>query len=306
MGLDEAGINDDRDMLQEMRLALRAHRTPGMDDDVPTCRQVLRMATESGRKTTAFGEEIGRLDPGRYFDAVLIDWNKATYPYQDDDVPMLDAVIQRAKTSAVDAVYIDGDLVYADGRFTRIDRDEILAEIAETLSKPRTPDELARRELGRAVFPHVKAFYDGYTSPDKPRTPYYAASSSNERVYPGHQQISGALSHHAPLARSQPGREGRSPGGGRPPPPRGGGVRHSRNIRALAAMLHERELIPQGCNTWRGEVSRQGPHGTVRHACAGAVRRYQGRASPSRPKPQARDAPAIAEVAITSCRWRWC
>ena len=46
MGLDEAGINDDRDMLQEMRLALRAHRTPGMDDDVPTCPQVLRMATE--------------------------------------------------------------------------------------------------------------------------------------------------------------------------------------------------------------------------------------------------------------------
>ena len=67
---------------------------------------------------------------------MLIDWDKATYPYQDDDVPMLDAVIQRAKTSAVDAVYIDGDLVYADGRFTRIDRDQMLAEIAETLSKP--------------------------------------------------------------------------------------------------------------------------------------------------------------------------
>jgi cytosine/adenosine deaminase-related metal-dependent hydrolase len=177
MGLDEAGINDDRDMLQEMRLALRAHRTPGMDDDVPTCPQVLRMATESGAKTTAFGEEIGRLDPGRYFDAVLIDWNKATYPYQDDDVPMLDAVIQRAKTSAVDAVYIDGDLVYADGRFTRIDRDQILAEIAETLSKPRTPDELARRELGRAVFPHVKAFYDGYIREGEGK-PFYTQSSA--------------------------------------------------------------------------------------------------------------------------------
>jgi len=177
MGLDEAGINDDRDMLQEMRLALRAHRTPGMDDDVPTCPQVLRMATEGGAKTTAFGEEIGRIDPGRYFDAVLIDWNKATYPYQDDDVPMLDAVIQRAKTSAVDAVYIDGDLVYADGRFTRIDRDQILAEIAETLSKPRTPDELARRELGRAVFPHVKAFYDGYIREGEGK-PFYTQSSA--------------------------------------------------------------------------------------------------------------------------------
>jgi hypothetical protein len=36
IGIDEAGINDDRDMLQEMRMVLRAHRVPGMDDAVPT------------------------------------------------------------------------------------------------------------------------------------------------------------------------------------------------------------------------------------------------------------------------------
>ncbi|EWY37583.1 amidohydrolase [Skermanella stibiiresistens SB22] len=176
MGLDEAGINDDRDMLQELRLALRVHRTPGMGDDVPTCPQVLRMATESGAKTTAFGEQIGRLDEGRFFDAVLINWKTATYPFQDPDIPMLDAVMQRAKTNAVDAVYIDGEAVYADGRFTRIDRDQVLAEIAETLSKPRTPDEVARRELGNAVFPHVKAFYDGYIREGESK-PFYNQSA---------------------------------------------------------------------------------------------------------------------------------
>src|SRR4029078_12106240 len=52
IGLDEAGINDDRDMLQEMRLVLRAHRVPGMvDADVPTMAQVLRMATARGART---------------------------------------------------------------------------------------------------------------------------------------------------------------------------------------------------------------------------------------------------------------
>ena len=73
IGLDEAGINDDRDMLQEMRMVLRAHRVPGMDDTVPTCAQVLRMATEHGaeRRPT---REIGVLGrSGR--DLVLIDWN---------------------------------------------------------------------------------------------------------------------------------------------------------------------------------------------------------------------------------------
>ena len=53
IGLDEAGINDDRDILQEMRMVLRAHRVPGMaDEDVPSPGQVLRMATSGGAATT--------------------------------------------------------------------------------------------------------------------------------------------------------------------------------------------------------------------------------------------------------------
>lgn len=177
MGLDEAGINEDRDMLQELKLALRVHRTPGMDDDVPTPAQIVRMATEGGATTTAFGTEIGRLDPGRFFDAVLIDWNAATYPFQDPDVPMLDAVVQRAKSQHVSAVYCDGELIYADGRFTKVDRDEVLKEIYDILAKSRTAEEEERRELGLAVFPHVQKFYEGYL-PNQPRTPFYAASSS--------------------------------------------------------------------------------------------------------------------------------
>ncbi|MGB7974940.1 MAG: amidohydrolase family protein [Roseiarcus sp.] len=48
IGLDDVGINDDRDMLQEMRMVQRAHREPGMDDRVPTTAQVFRMATSGG------------------------------------------------------------------------------------------------------------------------------------------------------------------------------------------------------------------------------------------------------------------
>jgi 5-methylthioadenosine/S-adenosylhomocysteine deaminase len=177
LGLDEAGINDDRDMLQELRLVLRVHREPGMDpDDVPTCPQVLRMATEHGGDTTAFKGEIGRLAPGRFFDAVAIDYGKATYPYQDADIPPLDALMQRARTDAVACVYVDGEAVYENGRFARIDRDAVLKEIAELLSRPRSPEELANRELGFAVFPHVEAFYRGYVEGQE-RRPFYAPSS---------------------------------------------------------------------------------------------------------------------------------
>jgi 5-methylthioadenosine/S-adenosylhomocysteine deaminase len=73
IGIDEAGINDDRDMLQEMRMVLRAHRTPGMDDEVPTIAQVFYMATQGGAATTAFGPRIGRIAPGMAADLLLVD-----------------------------------------------------------------------------------------------------------------------------------------------------------------------------------------------------------------------------------------
>lgn len=158
-------------------MVLRAHRTPGMDDSVPTCPQVLRMATEHGAMTTPFGADIGRLDVGRLADFVLIDTKKALWPYQDPEVPMLDAIMQRAKTETVDATVVGGEVIYEKGRFTRVDRDQVLNEIAAHLSKPRTEDEVQRQRLAQAVFPHVKKFYQGYLDGEK-RTPFYAPSSS--------------------------------------------------------------------------------------------------------------------------------
>ncbi len=76
IGIDEAGINDDRDMLQEMRLVLRVHREPGIEAPQPTPAQVLRMATEHGAGTTPFGARIGALRPGCAADLVVLDHDR--------------------------------------------------------------------------------------------------------------------------------------------------------------------------------------------------------------------------------------
>src|SRR6266481_7460885 len=158
IGLDEAGINDDRDMLQEMRLVLRLHRVPGMDDVVPTCPQVFRMATEDGAATTPYAGHIGTLQPGRAADVVLLSWPQIAHPYLDPDTAVVDAVVHRAKTSGVALVMVAGEIVLRDGRFTRIDKQAVLAELAESLRAPLTPEEEGRQRLSRAVFPVVKAF----------------------------------------------------------------------------------------------------------------------------------------------------
>ncbi|CAM3116225.1 amidohydrolase family protein [Paracoccus nototheniae] len=178
LGIDEAGINDDRDMLQEMRMALTVHRVPGMDAaDVPNPTQILQMASEHGGLTTAFGAEIGRLDPGRQFDAVLLDYGSATWPYQDPGIAPLDAMIHRAKTRDVHAVMIGGEVVFRDGRFTRIDRAEILDQIAAAMAAPRDEDERHLEWLRGQVFPEVEKFYAGYIRDTAERSPFYKTSS---------------------------------------------------------------------------------------------------------------------------------
>jgi cytosine/adenosine deaminase-related metal-dependent hydrolase len=176
IGLDEAGINDDRDMLQELRMVLRAHREPGMDDRVPTMAQVLRMATLGGAKTTPYGARLGTLEVGNAADAVLIDWEQFSYPYLDPETPVLDAVLQRAKMAGVKTVIVAGEVIYQDGRFTRVDRDAALAQLADLLRRDLTPEEEERRRLAKAVLPYVKAFYDGYYDPAS-HQPFYRPSS---------------------------------------------------------------------------------------------------------------------------------
>jgi len=176
IGLDEAGINDDRDMLQEMRLVLRAHRVPGMGDDVPTPAQVFRMATSGGAKTTGFGAQIGKLAPGLAADMVLIDWKQVSYPYLDEETPLLDAVMQRAKTEGVRQVICNGEVIYADGRFARVDRDAALKTLHEELQAALSDDEVERRRLSKALLPHAKAFYADYIDPAR-HQPFYRQSS---------------------------------------------------------------------------------------------------------------------------------
>src|SRR5215472_949007 len=177
IGLDEASINDDRDMLQEMRMVLRAHRVPGMDgDDVPSAGQVLRMATTGGAMTTPFGSRVGSLAVGKAADLVLINWDKITYPYLDPETSILDAVVQRGKTDAVELVMVAGEVIYEGGQFTRVDRDAALRDLHQSLRDPLAQDEIERRRLSKSLSPHVRRFYAGYFDPET-HLPYYRPSS---------------------------------------------------------------------------------------------------------------------------------
>jgi 5-methylthioadenosine/S-adenosylhomocysteine deaminase len=174
IGLDDASINDDRSMLQEMRMALQVHRTPGMDDNVPTAPQVLQMATEHGARSTPYGTSIGTLEAGKAADIVIMNWHHIAHPYLDSEVPVVDALVHLARTSGVETVLVAGEPIFTDGRFTRLNKADVLAELAASLRVPLLPAEVRRRDIAKRLFPYVKQFYadEGYL--DAPEgVPFY-------------------------------------------------------------------------------------------------------------------------------------
>jgi len=78
--------------------------------------------------------------------------------------------------SGVRTVVCDGEVIYSEGRFTKVDRDGALRALHEDLQRALSNDEVERRGLSKGLLPHVKAFYAGYFDPEQHR-PFYRPSS---------------------------------------------------------------------------------------------------------------------------------
>jgi len=177
IGIDSNGINDDNDMLQEVRLVSKIHRVPGHERAGPTAAQLIEMASRNGARATMFGERVGTLEVGQRADMVLIDFSRLAEPYLDPAMPVLDILLQRAKVTHVDTVLVDGEVVLHQGRFTGFDRGDLLKELRHRLARPLQPHELERKELARALQPHIRDFYrDWRPERDEPHYAYNARS----------------------------------------------------------------------------------------------------------------------------------
>ena len=101
---------------------------------------------------------IGALDVGRAADLVLIDSREVSYPYLDPETPLLDAVLQRAKTGGLRTVICDGEVIYQDGKFTKADRDGALRALHKDLQRALSERRVERRRPSMSLLPHVRAF----------------------------------------------------------------------------------------------------------------------------------------------------
>lgn len=99
LGLDGISINDDDDMIQEMRVCFLLHRLNALDVAAPclTARETFKMATDTNAHLIGYGQDLGRLVPGRKADMVLLDYDGCAEETPDALLPGLDGK-NRAKT----------------------------------------------------------------------------------------------------------------------------------------------------------------------------------------------------------------
>ena len=158
IGIDEAGINDDNDILQEMRMAQKIHREPGVSSPHPTSYDILRLATENAAKVTFF-DEVGIIEPGKRADLALIDLERIEEPYLNPDTDIVDALIYRGKGLDVDTVMVDGEVLLRDKKFLKIDKAEVAGRLKESLTRELTDSEARGARLSEEILPYISRWF---------------------------------------------------------------------------------------------------------------------------------------------------
>ncbi|MCC6710664.1 MAG: amidohydrolase family protein [Gammaproteobacteria bacterium] len=164
IGIDSKGINDDEDFIQEMKLCYLLQRIASLELDSPYLgsRQVLQMGTEIGAGLIGYQNQLGRLEPGRYADMVLLDYNEMCRPFVDPSQDPIDILLYRGKSSHVHTVVVNGQVVVESGRLLTLNEEAIGSRLAYAASRPRTATEKGKVQAMDELKAQVIRYYQSW------------------------------------------------------------------------------------------------------------------------------------------------
>jgi cytosine/adenosine deaminase-related metal-dependent hydrolase len=136
LGLDGLGLNDNGDMLTDMRLAMFLQRTPGLAGKRLSPKRALELATKGGARAILQGERLGRLAPGYSADIVLLDGRSIwSSPFVNPDNDFFEVLLVRGRADDIKAVIIGGEPVMNDKELPGIDVSGLSARLAKLCQK---------------------------------------------------------------------------------------------------------------------------------------------------------------------------
>jgi len=125
IGTDGASSNNNLNMLEEVNLVSMVNKGITNDPEFMTPKQVIKLATLNG--AIAQGRnDCGSIKVGNRADIVIYDLDK---PHLQPAHDILSNIVFSAQSDDICLSMIDGDVVYKNGIFTRIDSERVIYEV---------------------------------------------------------------------------------------------------------------------------------------------------------------------------------
>jgi 5-methylthioadenosine/S-adenosylhomocysteine deaminase len=129
LGTDGMSSNDGLDMFASLKLASLVHKLWGIDyQQWLGAKDAWQLATVGGARAAGDAEGLGRIEPGRRADLVLLDLESHVFTPLNDPLRQL---ALGSSTLAVDSVLVGGEWRVRGGRMTGVDEADVLAQARE-------------------------------------------------------------------------------------------------------------------------------------------------------------------------------
>ncbi len=123
LGTDGSACGHRQDLFEQMKLTVLLHRTAGLDPEATDVAEALELATREGARVLQL--DAGRLQAGALADVAVVDLDRAHLRPVND--PLATAVYA-ARGGDVWMTVVGGEVVFEEGRCTRVDEAAVLAE----------------------------------------------------------------------------------------------------------------------------------------------------------------------------------
>jgi 5-methylthioadenosine/S-adenosylhomocysteine deaminase len=163
LGSDGICSNDTPRMFDVMHAAALLHSvsTPDYTTWISAA-EILKAATIGGARSALLDREIGSLEPGKRADLIILDMSSATFTPLND---ILNHLVYCENGSSIDSVMVNGDIVVQDGRLTRVNEADLLAELREAWLEYR-PAHMAVEAANSEFVPAFAEIHRRCTSMD--------------------------------------------------------------------------------------------------------------------------------------------
>ena len=151
LGTDGISSNDTPRIFDVMHVAALLQKVTSPDyTKGPTASEIIRAAMISGARSAFVHDETGSLEPGKKADLLVLNLKALNFTPLND---IRNHVVYCENGSSIEEVIVNGEIVVADGKLTRVDEDALLEELRGYM--PEFQAQLAKvEELNRQFEPY--------------------------------------------------------------------------------------------------------------------------------------------------------